>query len=145
MNSLRLFRGLAYFNLVAGIFMASSVVIVGVGFLATNPGKTNGILGIGLALITLLGCISFVVLKTVRTYFKCPDLVSALGLARNSAVILWFVFFRLFEKTAVKEFSDPLFSLVALLVSYSAYRFLLKPAALAVFPATADLSSNETL
>lgn len=142
MNSLRLFRVLAYSNLVAGILMASSVVIVGVGLMVTNSEKTNGILGIGLALLTLLGCISFIVLKTVRTYFKRPDLVSALGLARDAAVILWLVFFRLFEKTAVQEFSDPLFSLVALLVSYAAYRFLLKPAALAVFPATADLRSN---
>jgi hypothetical protein len=143
MKSLRTLRVLAYVNLVIGALMALIAASMVFSLLINEPKRSIEILLFSLVLLTVFGCMSFVILRTVRAFFKNPNRAVALDLSRNSAVIVWFVIGGLTQKTPLKELVGLWYAPMVLLVAYSTYRFLFKPAALAVFPAATDLPSNE--
>jgi hypothetical protein len=128
MNSIRLFRLLAWVNLAAGVLMGCSV-LVGAGNMAMKKEITL----LPALFVAVLLAIGYCLIHAARVHLKQANQGSALGLAANTAVVIWVLGGHLLRLAGLEKNLGPAYGFVAIVVAYLCYRLALKPAALRDF------------
>jgi len=158
MGTVRAFRRLAWLNLGCGALLAAAMLVMLAALCVSfaldrqaDPIAMPLVLGLmTLGVLTIAG----VILAHGIIHLKRPSLESALNLALNSSIILWFIIGgigrEVFPRAVLASkgagaghtpaMSDAIKFFAPLLVAGAVYRFILKPAALRAFTLAAPPS-----
>jgi hypothetical protein len=82
----------------------------------------------------LLGLIAWTMCRSALAYLRSPTQSTALVIAANSSVLIWFLLYGIFDAFLDQKRIDPLGLIITLITAWISYRLFLKPAALRTFP-----------
>jgi len=92
MDTIRAFRWLAWLNLGCGVLLTGAMLLAFIAGPLANSDQQSGGFAITLGLLLAGGIlIAGVILHHSILHLKRPSTISALNLALNSSVMLWFV------------------------------------------------------
>jgi hypothetical protein len=124
------FRYLAFIHVICALILFGSAVLTGLGGFRV----ASAFMLIFMTLFAvLLGLISWKMYRSALAYLRSPTQRTALVMAANSSVLIWFVLYGIFDAILDQKRIDPLGLIITLLIAWISYRLFLKPAALRTF------------
>lgn len=131
MNTLKIYRGIAIFNI--GYAALQTLVVITLGFaLFFSPERASKYVVVGVISVTALIAVTLFYYGIL--HLRQPSRKSALALASNTSVIIWLLLSGLFTAAKARGWVGPVYLLVPLIIAFLCHRFFLRPAALKAFP-----------
>lgn len=132
MNPIRTWRILAFINIGVGALFVFGALS---GFVAMFFQSKDDPRWLAAVTMTgLLGAIGVCLIQPGASHLRQPGIKSALTLASNSSVLVWFIASGLIGAIRGRHYYGQYLFIIALMVAWLSHRFFLKPSALRAFP-----------